>query len=156
MTPETARRVVLLTRQLADTIMTAALCAEEIRAAVLADLDGDGGHPAQAAAVHLSPAQSDHQQRPVLDESTLCVIWRGTSLHLGHTLAFRLLDRLARRPNQYVTHLDLLQDVWDGDAREITTIRSTVRHLQSKLRAGGMPELAAAIRGHNGRYILRL
>jgi len=50
-----------------------------------------------------------------------------------------------------VTHLDLLEDVCDGEDRETTTIRSTVRHLQQKLRAGGMPELAAAIRGRNGR-----
>lgn len=156
MTPQTGRRVAILTSQLAETLMTAALCAEEIRAAVLAELDDDGGSTCLLDRHGLAPAQPDDQQRPLLDESTMCVIWRGITLHLGHTLAFRLLRRLARRPNQYVTHLDLLQDVWDGEEREITTIRSTVRNLQGKLRAGGMGELAAAIRGHNGRYILKL
>ena len=30
------------------------------------------------------------------------------------------------------------------------------RRLHGKLRAGGMAELAASIRGHNGRYILEM
>ena len=154
MTPQTTRRIAVLTSQLADTLTTAALCTEEIRAAILAELGDDDVAYAGRAEFRLSPATSDHQQRPLLDESTMCVVWKGVSLHLGHTVTFRLLSRLARRPNQYVTHLDLLQDVWDGEDREITTIRSSIRHLQGKLRAGGMPELAAAIRGHNGRYIL--
>ncbi len=149
MKPLSTPRIALLASQLAEALMTAALCAGEIRDAVLADLGDE-------AASRLSPARSDRQQRPLLDETTMCVVWNGVTLHLGHTVAFRLLNRLARRPNQYVAHHDLLQDVWHGDSRAITTIRSSVRHLQGKLRAGGMTELAAAIRGHNGHYILEL
>ena len=59
--------------------------------------------------------RADPVERPLLDESTLSVIWKGKSLHLGNTLAFRLLERLARCPNQYVTHLDLLRDVWEDE-----------------------------------------
>lgn len=156
MSPATAHRIALLTNQLAETLMTAALCAEEIRAAMLAEFDGDGPGLADCHAPVLAPLGSNSRHRPLLDESTMCVVWDGKTVHLGHTVAFRLLARLARRPNQYVTHLDLLEDVWDGEDREITTIRSTVRHLQRKLRAGGMPALASAIRGHNGRYMLEL
>lgn len=155
MSPATARRIALLTNQLAETLMAAALCAEEIRMAVLAELDGAGpGMDDRSVPVLVPPGSNG--QRPILNESTMCVMWNNKTVHLGHTVVFRLLARLARRPNQYVTHLDLLEDVWDGEDRETTTIRSTVRHLQRKLRAGGMPELAAAIRGHNGRYILEL
>jgi len=156
MSPATARRIALLTNQLAETLMTAALCAEEIRTAVLAELDGGGPGLADRPGPALVSPGSNGRHRPLLDESTMCVVWDDKNVHLGHTIAFRLLARLARRPNQYVTHLDLLEDVWDGEDRETTTIRSTVRHLQRKLRAGGMPELAAAIRGHNGRYMLEL
>jgi DNA-binding response OmpR family regulator len=91
-----------------------------------------------------------------MDESTLSVLWNGKSLHLGHTRSFRLLARLSRSPGRYVTHLDLLQDVWDDENKTTATIRSVVRHLRRQLCDGGMTELARLIRGHNGRYILDL
>jgi DNA-binding response OmpR family regulator len=52
--------------------------------------------------------------------------------------------------------LDLLEEVWDGEDREISTIRSLVRRLRNKLKRGGMDDLADAIQGYNGRYILNL
>ena len=152
MTPQTARRIIMLAGQLSDALMTASLCAEEIRGAILANLD-DGGEAYAPPQGSRLPA-SDQQQRPLLDEPTMSVIWKGASLHLDHGVPFKLLCRLAHRPNQYVTHLESLRDAWDGEERETAAIRSTVRHLQAKLRADGMAELAAAIRGHNGRYVL--
>lgn len=143
-----------LTSQLAETLMTAAICVEEIRNVVRTEIDivsEDECGPCKGRS-----RSSVAQLRPLMSESTLCVMWKGRSLHLGHTLAFRLLDRLARRPNQYVTHLDLLRDVWDDEYLATATIRSVVRHLRRRLREGGMTELADAIRGHNGRYILEL
>jgi DNA-binding winged helix-turn-helix (wHTH) protein len=71
-------------------------------------------------------------------------------------MAFRVLERLSRRPNQFVTHHDLLQEVWEDELLELATIRSTVRHLRRRLCDGGMEDLANAIRGYNGRYILEL
>ena len=56
---------------------------------------------------------------------------------MGNTLAYRLLKRLARCPNQYVTHLDLLRDVWEDEFTATATIRSLVRQLRLKLRGGG-------------------
>ena len=70
--------------------------------------------------------------------------------------ARELLERLARCPNQYVTHLDLLRDVWEDEYTATATIRSLVRQLRRKLRGAGWADLAAAIRGHNGRYVLSL
>src|SRR5688572_16151477 len=107
---EQAQKLTRLTGQLTETLMTAAICAAEIGAIVrteLAELRDDSEGVART--VGWTPPASG-QLRPVLNISTLCVHWSGRSLHLGQTLAFRLLDRLARQPNQYVTHLDLLRD----------------------------------------------
>ena len=156
MAPDNARRLDVLAGQLSEILMSAAICTQEIRDGVLAELDDDGRADPGRHATSLPPSLACHKQRPLLDESTLSVTWRGKTLHLGHTLAFRLLARLARRPNQYVTHLDLLRDVWDDDALATATIRSLVRDLRRKLRGGGMTDLAVAIRGHCGRYILEL
>ena len=147
-----AQRIIQLTNQLAETLMTAAICAQEIRSEIHDELDtqtiGPNGHRAQSG--------NGHSSRPLLDQSTLSVIWNGKSLHLGHTRAFWLLDRLSRHPNQYVPHLDLLRDVWDNEELASGTIRSVVRHLKRQLEDAGMVELASAICGHKGRYILRL
>lgn len=152
MLPATTRRIALLAEQLSEALMTASLCAEEIRTIVSSDFSGTS-----LAQVH-HPVQSSSNGRnhPILNESTFSVKWNGNAVHLGNTVGFRLLARLARRPNHYVTHFDLLEDVWDGMDRMPATIASTVRHLRQKLRDGGMPELADAIRGDNGHYVLDL
>jgi DNA-binding response OmpR family regulator len=156
MTPDKVRRLDALAGQLAEALMTAAICAQEIQAAVRIEFDGDVYTEIGRGATGLAASQAHDKQRPLLDDSTLSVIWKGKMVHLGHTLAFRLLARLARHPNQYVTHMDLLRDVWDDDDLASATIRSLVRELRRKLCTGGMTDLAAAIRGHNGRYILVL
>jgi DNA-binding response OmpR family regulator len=156
MTSEKAQRFVQLTNQLVEALVTATICADEIRAAVRAELDDHSRFRGRLDPFVTASVQQADRQRPLLDQSTLSVMWQGKLLHLGHTLAFRLLDRLARRPQQYVTHLDLLRDVWDDEYVEVATIRSTVRHLRRALRSGGMDDLATAIRGHQGRYVLDL
>jgi DNA-binding response OmpR family regulator len=152
MTQDKVRRLDRLTGQLVEALMTAALVAEEIRGEVRSEIDEDD--VAERPACNAGGKRC--RSRPLLSESTLSVSWKGRSLYLGHTLAFRLLERLARRPNQYVTHLDLLRDVWDDEELETATIRSVVRHLRRRLRDGGMTKLANSIEGHNGRYVLKL
>lgn len=75
---------------------------------------------------------------------------------LGYTVLCKLVDRLSRRPNQFVTFDQHLRDVWDGGFRSPDTIRSAVRNLRQRLSDAGMNELAAAIRGRAGRYGLIL
>jgi DNA-binding response OmpR family regulator len=102
------------------------------------------------------PPVDDHR-RPVIDDARLTVTFRGRTCHLGNTLPFRLLGRLARRPGCYVTHDDLLADVWDGALRSEGVVRSTVKVLRQKLRDADMGDLADAIDGTApGRYALRL
>jgi DNA-binding response OmpR family regulator len=154
MTTEPDRRLDLLCRQLTESIMGAALCAQEIASIVREATCGDGrscvgdnGHPRRDKSV---------LGRPVLDEATLSVVWNGRLLHLGHTQGFWLLARLTRSANQYVTHLDLLQEIWDDEFTDTAVLRAGVRRLRTKLRRGGMGDLADAIVGHHGRYMLTL
>jgi DNA-binding response OmpR family regulator len=153
MTTSTLRRISELATQLSEALMTAALCADELRAVVRNE---DNGHVWASSNGPLAASDPTRNQRPILDESTMRVMWRGHSVHLGHTVAFRFLQRIARCPNQYVDHLTLLHDVWENEELAIATMRSLVRNLRRKLIDGGMQELAEAIRGHNGRYILEL
>ncbi len=102
-------------------------------------------------------AQSLHtQNRLVIDPEQLTVSWNGRRWYMGYTIPFRLLVRLARRPNQYVTHERLLHDIWGGP-RSKSAIRSAVNNLRSQLNSVGMGDLAKAIDGSNsGRYGLIL
>ena len=153
MTADKIHRLDALAKQLAETLMTAVLCTREIGEVVRAHLDSNLASRPHAG---LMVNGSNHQHRPLLDESTLSVFWKGKKLHLGHTRCFWVLSRLARRSGQYVTHLDLIRDVWENEDLRTSTIRSLVRRLRKKLARGGMSDLAAAIEGHNGRYILNL
>jgi len=91
-----------------------------------------------------------------VDHDRLHVVFHGRTCVLGNTLPFKLLERLARRPNTYVTHEELLFEVWDG-VRSEAAIRSAVKRLRQALRRGGMADLAEAIDGTtSGRYRLRV
>lgn len=93
---------------------------------------------------------------PRIDRRLLSVIWRGRACFLGNTLPFRLLERLARRPNIYVSCEQLLEDVWHG-TRSMAAVRSVVKELRQRLRAAGMEDLAGAIDGGvSGHYGLML
>ena len=92
----------------------------------------------------------------MIDRSAMCVVYRGRRCFLGNTLMLKFLERLARRPNHYVSHYNLLNDVWEG-VRELSSIRSVVKELRAKLRAAGMSGLSDAIDGHvSGHYGLML
>src|SRR5438552_14989459 len=95
MTHDTIHRLDAPAGQLAETLMTAAICAQEIHAIARAGFDDDGHGHTGSHADGRKPGMAQHEQRPLLDESTLSVIWKSRTLHLGHTLAFGLLARLA-------------------------------------------------------------
>lgn len=91
-----------------------------------------------------------------IDRSTFAVSWQGKACPLGNTTAFRLLERLARRPNEYISIDQLLDDLWSAP-RSYSTLRSTICRLKSKLVAAGMRDLALRIHGRvHGYYALRL
>ena len=147
-------QLISLSKELADTLVTASYFADKIRSILRIEEQGLLPEPTRSAPGRRGERNPD---RPVVDQSTFSVSWQGKSLHLGHTRSFWLLARLARRPNQYVTHLELITEVWDADDELTTaTIRSTVCQLRRRLRMKRMSGLAAAIRGHNGHYMLAL
>jgi DNA-binding response OmpR family regulator len=88
---------------------------------------------------------------PVLDRTTFCVLWGGKTCRLGNTLSFKLLERLAHRPNQLVHCEVLLQDVWEG-CRSREAVRSVVKMLRQKLNAAKMEGLAGAIDGSTAHH----
>jgi DNA-binding response OmpR family regulator len=91
-----------------------------------------------------------------VDRSTFAVRWQGKVCPLGNTTAFRLLERLARRPDEYISIDQLLDDLWSAP-RSYSTLRSTICRLKSKLDAAGMRDLASRINGRvHGYYALRL
>jgi DNA-binding response OmpR family regulator len=155
MTPEKSQKLFVLSRQLTESLMNAALCAKEI--SEIANTQGSDGSHANVV-INGNGHQHNGSQihRPFLDEATLSVIWRGRTLHLGHTKGFWLLSRLVRRVNQYVTHLDLLQEIWDDEFADTERLRTGMKRLRIKLRQGGMADLAEALTGHHGRYMLDL
>lgn len=156
MTPDRRESLRLALSTLAESYAATLRLMEETYALLADELALD---PLDFLARHLPhpgspPAGAD---RLVLDDARLTVTFRGRTCRLGNTLPFRLLTRLARRPGCYVTHDDLLADVWDGGRRSDSVVRGTVKVLRQKLRDAGMADLADAIDGSApGRYALRL
>ena len=90
-------------------------------------------------------------QTPIADRATFRAHWRGKTCHLGNTNVFRLLERLARRPNQYIPCEVLLDELWDVHTSP-DAVRSAVKILRRKLRAAGMEDLAGVIDGSNSHH----
>ena len=82
----------------------------------------------------------------IIDEATFSVHWADRTCRLGNTVAFRLLKRLARRPNLFISYEVLLHDIWD-ECTSPEAVRSAVKVLRRKLIAAGMEDLAGAIDG---------
>lgn len=154
--PETAQRLEALRRRLAAVQIELALCLEDLLE--LADADS------RPQATTRIPGRVDSQTQthnprapaPVVDPSTFTILWNGKTCHLGCGVPFRIFERLAKRPNQYASYNTLIQDVWLGAPRSDETLRSEVRRVRVLLRAAGMPELAAAMKGRNRHYGLIL
>jgi DNA-binding response OmpR family regulator len=104
----------------------------------------------------LPQAATVSPDRLVIDPSMLSVTFGGKSCFLGSTLPFKLLFRLAKKPNSYVTYEDLLDDVWTYRVSD-GAVRTVVKNLRTMLRKAGMDELADAIDGSvYGHYELKL
>lgn len=120
-------------------------------------------------AINLSNPQSLGLDRPaapsgnssalssIIDQDTFSVRWADCTCRLGNTFPFRLLARLARRPNQFISYEVLLKDVWDDEYTSPEAVRSAVKVLRRKLTAAGMAGLAEAIDGSTSHhYALKL
>jgi len=91
---------------------------------------------------------------PLADRNTLSVVHAGKRCFLGNTLLFRFFEAIARRPNRFVSHEELLDEVWGGP-RSSATIRNVAKRLRDKLKSAGLAGLAGDIDGSTpGHYIL--
>ena len=91
-----------------------------------------------------------------IHRSLLSVEYQGKHCFLGNTLLFRLIERLATKPNKYLPYEDLLSEVWESN-RSDGAVRSVVRRLRVALRSQGMDEVAEGIDGSvPGHYALKL
>lgn len=151
MTQERVQRLAGLATRLAEALMTAAVCADEVRAILHTELEESGSRTSRT-----KPVRGEPRTRPLVDASTLSLFWAGKVCLLRQKTLLRLAERLARRPNQYVSAGELLEDVWEGGVKAPETIRSAVRNLRRRLSDAGMSDLAAAIRAAGGRYGLIL
>jgi DNA-binding response OmpR family regulator len=90
-----------------------------------------------------------------IDTDALMVSYHNKRCFLGNTLPFHLLRRLAQRPNAFISHDRLFDDVWHCQ-RSKCALRSVVKELRGKLRRAGLGKLADAIDARKGGYRLRL
>jgi len=91
-----------------------------------------------------------------IDQEYFTISFDGRTCFFGNSLGFRLLERLARRPNVYLSYEELLAAVWDG-VRTDSAVRAVVKRLRDKLRRLEMTKLADALDGStSGHYALRL
>lgn len=100
-----------------------------------------------------SPATSAF--RPVADRTTLSVLFQGKTCFLGNTLLFRFFEVISRRPNLYISHDQLLDEVWGG-IRSESTIRNVAKRLRDKLVSVDLGEVAVAIDGSTPGYYVFL
>lgn len=93
----------------------------------------------------------------LVDDGRFLLRWKGRECSLGQTILYRLFRRLATSLNAYVSHDDLLEEVWGTTNRTSGAVRTAVWDLRRKLKAAGMEDLASSIDGDSdGHYRLRL
>ena len=97
------------------------------------------------------PHECSRQHRLIIDATTFTVKWRDQSCHLGPTILFKLIRRLARRPDRFLTSDTLMEDVWERRCSD-TAIRSAIKRLRWALHDAEMSEVAAAIRARGKCY----
>jgi hypothetical protein len=140
-------RIVQGLRRLAATHVEAATILHEIVSEIGENRGMDAGNgDATPSPANKSPLRPFVPQVPIADPDILAVRWKGKTCFLGKTLAFKLFARLARRPNHFLSHDLLLDEVWECRVTK-EAMRSVVKMLKQKLRQAGMADLAAAING---------
>ena len=96
-------------------------------------------------------SRGNNASSSIADRGTFSAMWQGKSCYLGNTISFKLLERLSRRPNQFVHYEVLLQDVWEAQ-RSQETVCSAVKVLRRKLASAGLGDLAKAIDGSTAHH----
>lgn len=99
----------------------------------LAENDGD---ELQGGACDECQNRSSSSGRPLISSAKFTAQWHGRCCDLGPSIMFKLIQRLARRPNRYYSYDVLMADVWDRRCSN-ETVRSAVKRLRKALRKVG-------------------
>jgi DNA-binding response OmpR family regulator len=143
-----ADRLLKATQSLRLQLLAMLAAVDEVSAAAEIFAKGSASPPSVTVVAASSPLR--------IDRSTFAVTWQGKGCPLGNTTAFRLIEKLARRPEEYISIDQLLDDLWSAP-RSYSTLRSTVCRLKAKLDTAGMRDLSLRIDGRvHGYYALRL
>jgi hypothetical protein len=104
-----------------------------------------------ASVPSVTPSGKSSARHSIIDEATFSVRWANRTCYLGNTKPFRLMERLARRPDHLVLCETLLDELWDEQSsREV--LRAAVKLLRRKLTSAGMEDLAKAIDGSTAHH----
>lgn len=157
MIPQDARRMVVLRQRVVRVRMISTAVFDEVQEILERNAGssiGPGTLPNLLGSDTANPISL--LSRPIVDSAAMTVTWHGRSCHLQNKVLFNLMDRLARRPGQFVHYDRLLRDAWDGQIRTDEAIRNAVHRLKVRLRQADMVDLAAAIQSSGRRCGLKL
>ncbi len=155
-TPEKKQLIREALKTLAESQAAAETLIEETISILSRILELGDNFPTHVADQAHRPTDLSESDALAVDRATLSVIWQGRTCFLGNTLLFWFFNRLAQSRNRYVSHVDLLDDVWGGQ-RQSATIRGVAKRLRDRLVESGMEELADSIDGTvSGYYGLML
>jgi 7-cyano-7-deazaguanine synthase in queuosine biosynthesis/DNA-binding winged helix-turn-helix (wHTH) protein len=84
------------------------------------------------------PPGANGAEKLAVDRDRFEVRFGGAVCVLGYTVEFRLLERLSRTPNAYVSHHDLANEVWGDDQTSANAIHRAASNLRSRLNAAGV------------------
>jgi len=99
------------------------------------------------------PEPSKHG--PVIDPGQFTISYQGQEpAFLGNTMLFRLITRLARRPNVFVSFNNLKREVWKDDHTDDQTVSRTARRLREKLDELGVGGVTLETQPHHVRLKL--
>ena len=132
---------------------------ETVSPGIIASLASGTINPSSLPSLNLGRQDTSPGSDPlsIIDDATFNARWADRTCFLGNTLPFRLLARLAQRPNHFISYETLFRDVWNDEYTSPEALRSAVKVLRRKLMAAGMADLADAIDGSNSRhYALKL
>ena len=107
---------------------TAATAVAERALLALADYGRIGERDEPSCKFQCRPTASE---RPMVNPSAFTVVWQGRHCHLGPSILFKLIERLARQPDRFYPYDILMEDVWDG-LRSNTAVRSAVKRLRRR------------------------
>jgi 7-cyano-7-deazaguanine synthase in queuosine biosynthesis len=130
--------------------LAAAVCRESVELVrqryrpncmLLLALGADAKADSKVGSVTEGPRESPRGGPPVLylDAARFeARLGDGKSCFLGNTMEYRLLERLNRRPGDYISVNQLRDDVWQNPSTEKNTVQRTVSNLRRKLESAGM------------------